>query len=259
MRRRQFIQIVQGSLLSSVSLVGTAIAAEKKPPAPKPLAANTLTLEWLGHMSFLVTGEGKKILTHPFKPGGCTAKLPAPKAASDLILISSRLLDEGWLEELSQDTQLLYQAGAYKVAGLNIQGINMEHDRVSGRRFGTNVAWGWQQAGMRILHLGGSASSIKPDQQILMGRPDVLILPVGGGAKGYDAKEAKEAIAILNPKLVIPTHYLTNKAAASCELSKLDEFLTIMSEAKVKNLNGTKLQITKADLSETTTVAVFKS
>jgi len=258
MRRRQFIQLVQGSLLGAVSVVGTAIAADKKTP-PAKSTANTLSLEWLGHMSFLVSGEGKQVLTHPFKPAGCTAKFPAPKAKSDLILISSRLLDEGWLEDLSQDTQLLYQAGAYKVAGLNIQGINMEHDRVGGRRFGANVAWGWQQAGIRILHLGGAASPIKPDQRILMGRPDVLILPVGGGPKGYDAKEAKEAIDMLNPKLVIPTHYLTSKAATTCELSKLDEFLAIMAGTKINNITGSKLQINSASLSETMTVAVFKS
>ncbi len=255
MQRRQFIRLAQtgliGSLATGLTIAGKAIAA---PPKPQ-----TLTLEWLGHMSFLFTGQGQRILSHPFKPAGCTAKFPAPKPKTDLILIGSRLLDEGWLEALPQDTQLLYLPGAYKVSGINIQGIRFEHDRNGGRRFGTNVAWLWQQAGIRVLHMGGSASSINPDQRILMGRPDVLIVPVGGGDKAYNATEAKAVIETLNPKLVIPTYYLTSKAAKTCELAKVEEFLALMPNIKVNNIKNSKLQLTAASLTETMSISVFRA
>lgn len=258
MQRRQFIRLAQtgliGSLATGLTVAGKAIAAP-----PKPETA-TLTLEWLGHMSFLFTGQGQRILSHPFKPLGCTAKFSAPKPKTDLILIGSRLLDEGWLEALPQDTQLLYLPGAYKVSGINIQGIRFEHDRNGGRRFGTNVAWLWQQAGIRVLHMGGSASSINPDQRLLLGRPDVLIVPVGGGDKAYNATEAKAIIETLNPKLVIPTYYLTSKAAKTCELAKVDEFLALMPDTKVNNITKTnKLQLKAASLTETMSISVFRA
>jgi hypothetical protein len=263
MQRRQFIRLAQtgliGSLATGVTIAGGAIAAPPKPKPPKPVKPDTLSLEWLGHMSFLFTGQGLRILSHPFRPAGCTANFPAPKPKTDLILIGSRLLDEGWLEALPQDTQLLYLPGAYRVSGINIQGIRFEHDRIGGKRFGYNVAWLWQQAGIRVLHMGGSASSIDPDQRILMGRPDVLILPVGGGEKAYNATEAKAVVETLNPKLVIPTYYLTDKAAQTCQLAKVDEFLALMPSVKVNNITNSKLQLTAAQLTEPMTISVFRA
>lgn len=254
MQRRQFIRLAKsgliGSLATGVTLAEQAIAT------PKP---ETLTLEWLGHMSFLFSGQGQRILSHPFKPGGCTAKFPAPKPKTDLILIGSRLLDEGFLDALPQNTQLLYLPGAYRVNGINIQGIRFDHDRIGGRRFGSNVAWLWQQAGIRILHMGGSASGINADQRLLLGRPDILIVPVGGSDKAYNAAEAKAIVDTLNPRLVIPTYYLTSKAAPSCTLAKVDEFLALMPNLKVNNITNNKLQLSRASLGETMTISVFRA
>jgi len=265
MQRRQFIRLAQtgllGSLTTGLTIAGRAIAAPPKPVISKPptLDPKNLNIEWLGHMSFLFTGQGQRILSHPFKPAGCTAKFPEPKPKTDLILIGSRLLDEGFLAALPQDTQLLYLPGAYKVSGINFQGIRFDHDRLGGRRFGTNVAWLWQQAGIRVLHMGGSASSINPDQRILLGRPDVLILPVGGSEKAYNAVEAKAIVDTLNPKLVIPTYYLTSKAEKTCTLAKVDEFLALMPDIKVNNITNSKLQLTASKLPETMSISVFRA
>ena len=270
MQRRQFIQLAQGGLISTLTAVG-AIAldrnlspayAQKKPAnsaqkKPANSGGGSLSIEWLGHMSFLISGGGATILTHPFKPAGCTANKPQPKASANLILISSRLLDEGYLDGLPKNERVLTQPGSYNLQGLNIQGIRMDHDRLGGRRFGTNVAWRWQQAGIRILHLGGAAAPIEADQRILMGRPDVLIVPVGGGPKGYTASEAQAVVNALNPRIVIPMHYRTAKASNSCELNSVDEFLTLMSGAKVQKLGGSSLQLTASSLPAPVSVKVF--
>lgn len=264
MQRRQFIQLAQGGLISTLTAVGaialdrnlSPVSAQNKRRNNPSSSGGSLTIEWLGHMSFLISGGGRTILTHPFKPVGCTANKPQPKVAADLILISSRLLDEGFIDGLPKNNRILSQPGAYNIQGLNIQGIRMDHDRIGGRRFGTNVAWRWQQAGIRILHLGGAAAPIQADQRILMGRPDVLIVPVGGGPKGYTASEAQTVVSTLNPRLVIPTHYRTVKAGDSCDLSPVDEFLTLMS-GKVQKIGGSSLQLTASSLPEGTSVRVF--
>jgi L-ascorbate metabolism protein UlaG (beta-lactamase superfamily) len=265
MQRRQFIQLAQGGLISTLTAVGAIALDRNLSPAysqnkSKNSPSNSggpLTIEWLGHMSFLISGGGRTILTHPFKPAGCTANKPQPKAAADLVLISSRLLDEGYIDGLAKKDRILSQPGSYNVQGINIQGIRMDHDRLGGRRFGTNVAWRWQQAGIRILHLGGAAAPIEADQRILIGRPDVVIVPVGGGPKGYTAAEAQAVVSALNPRLVIPSHYRTGKAGSSCELSPVDEFLTLMSGAKVQKLGGSSLQLTASSLPEAISIRVF--
>jgi L-ascorbate metabolism protein UlaG (beta-lactamase superfamily) len=262
MQRRQFIQLAQGGLISTLTAVGAIALDRNLSPAdaqkkPRNSGGGSLSIEWLGHMSFLISGGGTTILTHPFKPAGCTANKPQPKASADLILVSSRLLDEGYLEGFPKNKRILTQPGAYNLQGLNIQGIRMDHDRLGGRRFGTNVAWRWQQSGIRILHLGSAAAPIQADQRILMGRPDVLFVPVGGGPKGYTAAEAQAVVTALNPRLVIPTHYRTAKASGTCELTSVDEFLTLMSGAKVQKLSGSSLQLTASSLPESVSVRVF--
>jgi len=96
-----------------------------------------------------------KILVNPFRTLGCTAKYRPPNVAADLVLISSQLLDEGAVEGCPV-IPLIYEPGIYQFNGMQ-PGIATNHDRQAGRRFGTNVAWRWTQAGINILHLEAAA------------------------------------------------------------------------------------------------------
>jgi L-ascorbate metabolism protein UlaG (beta-lactamase superfamily) len=217
-----------------------------------------VSVQWLGHTCFLFTGGGVKILVNPFRTIGCTAGYRPPKVAADLVLISSQLLDEGAVDGLPGNPKIIYEPGVYEFKGLNFQGISIDHDRKGGRQFGKNTAWKWNQGGINILHLGGAAAPISLEQKILMGRPDVALVPVGGSAKAYNAQEAKEAIGVLNPKLVIPTHYRTQAAdAASCEITPVDDFLNLMSGVNVRRGNDDAIAINSQALPESTEIQVL--
>jgi L-ascorbate metabolism protein UlaG (beta-lactamase superfamily) len=91
-----------------------------------------------------------------------------------------------------------------------------------------------------------------------MGRPDVLFIPVGGSAKAYNAQEAKDAIAVLNPKLVIPTHYRTQAAdAKECDITPVDDFLTLMQGVNVRRSNNDSVAINSKSLPENTEIQVL--
>jgi L-ascorbate metabolism protein UlaG (beta-lactamase superfamily) len=254
MKRRQVLRFGRAGLLTAL---GMGLAVELNPAQAQ--SGSPLSVRWLGHMSFLFTGGGQRVLVNPFRPIGCTAKYRAPKVPADLVLISSQLLDEGVVDGLPNNPRLLYEPGVYEVGGLQIQGISTDHDRLGGRRFGRNVAWRWKQGGVNILHLGGAAAPITLEQKILMGRPDVLLIPVGGGAKAYNPQEAKQAIQALNPKLVIPMQYRTQAAdPAACDIVALDEFLSAMEGTPVRRVNGDSRTIRPSDLPEKTpTIEVF--
>jgi L-ascorbate metabolism protein UlaG (beta-lactamase superfamily) len=208
-----------------------------------------VTVKWLGHSCFLFTGNGLRILVNPFQNLGCTAKYPLPKVGADLVLISSRLLDEGATEGLPGNPRIIFESGVYEVNGIKIQGIAGAHDREGGRRFGTNVAWRWTQGGVRILHLGGAAAPIEIEQKILMGSPDLVLIPVGGGPKSYSPEEAAKAVDALKPKIVIPTQYLTESADKSaCDLVGVDEFLKLMEGKTIAKLNSSQITIKPSDL-----------
>jgi L-ascorbate metabolism protein UlaG (beta-lactamase superfamily) len=251
MRRRQFI-FYAGTSLVTASATGILAA-----PAPKP--DNSLLVQWLGHSCFLFTGGGKRILVNPFRTLGCTAGFRLPRVEADLVLISSQLWDEGAAENLPGNPKVLFEPGAYDITGFKVQGISIDHDRQGGKRFGTNVIWRWSQAGISIVHLGGAAAPIQFDQRILLGVPDLALIPVGGGPKNYNPEEAKQAIEILQPRIAIPTQYLTSAAdTKACELVSVEDFLKLVKDKNIRIIEDDSLRIRKADLPKTgTLIRVF--
>jgi L-ascorbate metabolism protein UlaG (beta-lactamase superfamily) len=253
MKRRQVIRYIQIGFLAATT---TAIADR----VSQAQTNSNLSIQWLGHTCFLFTGGGKQILVNPFRPAGCTAGYPKPTADADLVLVSSLLLDEGNLEGLPEDQKLLFEPGAYRLGNLQFQGIKTDHDDRGGRQFGSNIVWGWTQAGIKIVHLGGAAAPIDFDQQILIGRPDVLLLPVGGGPKAYNPEEAVEAMKLLSPKIMIPTHYLTQAAdPATCDIQPLDDFLGLVGEKEVRRVGSNTLSVSPSNLPDNGTEIIVLS
>ncbi|QLE56773.1 MBL fold metallo-hydrolase [Nostoc sp. TCL26-01] len=251
MKRRQLIGYAGAGLATAlVSTLGSHRQADAQ--------SSGLSVQWLGHTCFLFTGGGIKILVNPFRKVGCTAGYRQPKVAADLVLISSQLLDEGDIQGLPGNPKLIYEPGAYEFKSIKFQGIAIAHDRKAGKQFGMNTAWKWKQGGVDILHLGGAAAQISIEQKILMGRPDVLFIPVGGSDKAYNPQEAKQAIEVLNPKLVIPTHYRTQAAdAATCSILPLDDFLTLMQGVTLRRSNSDAINISSSNLPDSTVIQVL--
>lgn len=244
MQRRKLIQYAGISCLSMAGTLGTSslIQAQTKPN-------NGLTVQWLGHTCFLFTGSGYRILVNPFRAIGCTAGYRLPKVEADLVLISSQLWDEGAAENLPANPKILFEPGVYEIKDLRIQGIAIDHDREGGRRFGTNVAWRWTQGGIKIVHLGGAAAPIQLEQKILLGTPDLALIPVGGGPKAYNPEEAKQAISVLQPKIMIPTQFQTVAAdKKACDLVSIDTFLKLVSGMNIRQIPNDTLRITPSDL-----------
>ncbi|MBW4479845.1 MAG: MBL fold metallo-hydrolase [Tolypothrix brevis GSE-NOS-MK-07-07A] len=252
MKRRQLISSAGAGLVTALV---TDLSSHLQANAQ---SSGSLSVQWLGHSCFLFTGGGTKILVNPFRSVGCTAKYRPPQVSADLVLISSQLLDEGAVEGLPGNPKLIYEPGVYEFQSIKFQGIAIDHDRKGGKQFGINTAWRWKQGGINILHLGGAAAPISIEQKILMGRPDVAFIPVGGGLKAYNAQEAKQAIQVLNPKLIIPTQYRTQAAdTASCDISPLDDFLTLMQGVNVRRSNSDILAINSGSLPENSAIQVL--
>ncbi|TAF10965.1 MAG: Zn-dependent hydrolase [Nostocales cyanobacterium] len=251
MKRRQLMGYAGAGLV-------TALVTNLSSNFPVNALSSGVSVQWLGHTCFLFTGGGVKILVNPFRTIGCTAGYRLPKVAADLVLISSQLLDEGAVEGLPGNPKLIYEAGVYEFKGLKFQGIAIDHDRKGGKQFGKNTVWKWTQGGINIVHLGGAAAPISIEQKILTGRPDLALVPVGGSDKAYNAEEAKQAIGMLNPKLVIPTHYRTQAAdAASCDITPVDDFLALMPGVNIRRGNGDTVTINSQALPENTEIQIL--
>jgi L-ascorbate metabolism protein UlaG (beta-lactamase superfamily) len=201
---------------------------------PLAASANTgVTITSYGHSALLIQGGGAKVLVNPFKAVACASGLTEPRVSANVILASSLLLDEG---APVAKGKFLSQPGSYRLAGLKIEGISAPHDRFGGRRFGQATLWRWNQGGLSFAHLGGTAAKLSPEDRVLMGKPDVLIVGVGGGAKVYDGAEAAAVVRELAPKRVIPVQYVSGKTPANCDQSSVEPFLEAMKGTSVKRV-----------------------
>lgn len=259
LQRRQLIRYAGAGLLATLGTVLASGWPSSPAQSQRVPESTSLLVQWLGHTCFLFVGGGTRILVNPFRAIGCTAGYRLPKVEADLVLISSQLWDEGAAEGLPGNPKILFEPGVYQIGGLKIQGISMAHDRQGGQRFGTNIAWRWVQAGIRIVHLGGAAAPIDIEQKILLGSPDLALIPVGGGPKAYNPQEAREAMEKLQPKIMVPTQYLTAAADKNaCDLVPVKDFLALVQGMNIQRVKDNQLRIRYQDLpKEGTLIRVF--
>ncbi|MEB3277035.1 MAG: MBL fold metallo-hydrolase [Cyanobacteriota bacterium] len=224
--------------LGAALVVCAALASPSNLASQPALANGGVSITSYGHSALLIRGGGRTVLVNPFKAVACAAGLAEPRVGADVILASSTLRDEG-AAGVARGT-LLVKPGSYRVAGLSIEGIAAPHDRFGGRRFGQATLWRWKQGGLEFAHLGGTAGSLGPSDRVLLGRPDVLIIGVGGGAKVYDGPEAAEVVRELQPRRVIPVQYISgNKPNKDCDQGGVDPFLKAMAGTKVNRPGAT--------------------
>ncbi|MEL6384233.1 MAG: MBL fold metallo-hydrolase [Cyanobacteria bacterium J06626_18] len=243
MQRRQFVQQLGAGFIATLGL-GVASTWQRT-----QAQTGGVNVRWLGHTCFVFEGDGRRILVNPFRTLGCAAGYAVPIVPADVVLISSRLFDEGGtLEGFPGDPPILAETGEFELSPIRMQSIETDHDRRGGRQFGKNLIWRWQQGGLTIVHMGGAAAPVSLEEQILLGRPDILCVPVGGGPKAYNAEEAVGAIRALNPRIVIPTHYRTQAANEECDIEGLQPFLDLLSGTPTRQANSDSVTLSTASL-----------
>ena len=217
---------------------------------PNSVLSDNLKLRSFGHSSFLVKGGGVSILLNPFKSVGCTEGLEEKNDLNyDFILASSRLADEGYNPN---DNLMFVDSGTYKVKDMILNGINISHDKFGGRRFGMATVWIWEQSNFKIVHMSGAAGEVNFNNQILLARPDLLFISIGGGNKGYDGKDASKLVKKLKPKAVIPVHFSKDdNLNEKCAFSDESEFLENISNYQIKYV-GKNFSINKKSIQKNT-------
>ena len=186
---------IKSILFSYILAVPTVLASVS------PMFANSLEIENFGHSSIFIRAKDQSILLNPFRAVGCASGLVEKNISVDIILASSLLPDEG---AKTAKGLFMVKPGSYRIKDLSVEGFSSPHDRLGGRRFGMSTLWRWKQNGLTFAHLGGAASPLTIHERLLIGKPDILFIPVGGGAKVYDAQEAANVVEALKPKIVIP-------------------------------------------------------
>ena len=218
------------------------------------LAATGVTISSYGQRALLIQGGGQSVLLNPYKAVGCATGLNEPRVNAGVVLANSELADEG--ARGIAGGRFLVQPGSYRIGGLTLEGFASPHDRIGGRRFGQATLWRWQQGGLNFAHLGATAGPLSGEDKVLLGRPDVLIIGVGGGSKIYDGAEAAAVVEALNPRRVIPVQYVSGGAPENCDQEGLQPFLDAMRGTTVRD-GGRSISL-PAQLGDGTVIEVLR-
>ncbi len=202
---------------------------------------------WHGQSFFeIIAGRAKNgqvvLVIDPFSE---EIGLRFPKVSADIVAVTSDLPDHNNAKAVAGNSNeapfLISGPGEYEVKEIYIQGI------LSNKNNGKeNTIFTIKAEDLKICHLGDLAQKELTSEQVeQIGDVDVLMIPVGGN-NTIDGKEALKIMSQIEPKIIIPMHYMLPKLKT--KLEDADKFLKSVGVKKVEPLP--KLTIKKKDISE---------
>lgn len=212
---------------------------------------------WKGHSCFqIITLLSKdsqvSLVIDPFNE---SLGLRVPDLSADIVLLTHDHEDHNNLKAVKGSPFVIDGPGEYEIKGVYIQGIPAFHDNNFGKDRGRVTIYTIESEEMKICHLGDfGQKELFPEQVEDIGEIDVLLVPVGGNYT-IGSQEAPKIIGQIEPKIVIPMHYLLPKV--NLKLDGLDKFLKAMGQKATEPLP--KLTVKKKDLTvDGTKIVVLK-
>jgi L-ascorbate metabolism protein UlaG (beta-lactamase superfamily) len=123
-----------------------------------------------------------------------------------------------------------------------ITGVPTFHDAVGGRERGQNIVFLYDYDGLTVCHLGDLGHLLTQRHVETLNGVNVLLIPVGGGST-LGAAQAAEVIGMLEPNIVIPMHYQTERLSRT--LAPVSSFLKVMSAGSPLPLKMLKVSASK--------------
>ncbi len=185
---------------------------------------------WAGQACFqLSVSNGKDhsadIVIDPFEE---KIGLKAPNFSADILLLTHQHYDHNNISAIKGNPFLIQNPGEYEIKGVFVQGIDSFHDNSQGKERGKNTIYTIEAEDIRFCHLGDFGQKELTDEQLeLIGRVDILMIPVGGTFT-IDGHDAAKVIGQIEPKMVVPMHYALPKL--KIELDGVDKFLKAMGK-----------------------------
>jgi L-ascorbate metabolism protein UlaG (beta-lactamase superfamily) len=210
-----------------------------------------MLIEYLGHAFFKFTTESGTVVTTD--PYGEFYSFPKRLIKADISTISHEHHDHNGVSCLEGAPFLIRTPGKHRPADdVRITGFSCFHDEKNGTLRGPNLIFVFEIDGLRIVHCGDLGHM--PDASLLkqIGKPDVLLVPIGGYYT-IDSAQAVELMQLLKPTLTIPMHYRT-QYNEDMPIEALDGFLSL---TKTNPTPAPLLRLTKKDMTARDAVMVM--
>lgn len=212
-----------------------------------------IEIKWFGHSTFQITSsKGTRILADPHS----RSDLPWPLLDQHIVTTShqhgahsniwmakgSPVVLEG-LTHAGETWQKIHTT----IRDVSVYSVPAYHDKSQGLQRGKNAIFVFRVDDICIAHLGDLGHLLTPAQLKLLGKIDVLLVPVAGGMYTITPSEAREVTKQIAPRIAIPEHYWWEGA--------VEQFTQGLS--RVRHLNSSTLKISKGELPPPTEIVVM--
>ncbi len=193
-----------------------------------------MKLTWLGHSCFSLEQDGYRIVTDPYEnvPG-----YPDLRAEAHAVYCSHQHFDHNAVNHVS-----ILPAPAKKFNPFDVREISVYHDDRQGKLRGNNIIRVFTAGGVSVAHMGDLGHLLTPVQRSKLGKPDVILIPVGG-VYTLDAKQAKAVCDAVGVRCLIPMHYY-HAPYGLPNLGGVDAFLSLWPRESIRMLPGPDIEIT---------------
>jgi L-ascorbate metabolism protein UlaG (beta-lactamase superfamily) len=209
-----------------------------------------MDITWFGHACCRLRDRGITILADPYDD---TTGYQLPRVKADVVTVSHEDPHHGAVKACRGEPFLINGPGEYEIKGIFITGIPTYHDNKKGALRGPNTVYLFEFDGVTVCHLGDLGHVPTQTQVESLSHVDVLLVPVGG-SESLKATEAAEVIGLLEPKIVIPIHYRTERTTVPLEpISTFLKEVGVPAPAPVE-----MLKVTQSSLPEETQIVLLE-
>lgn len=218
-----------------------------------------MRITWLAHASFLIEGEGLRIITDPYEPNE-VINLPAITEAADIVVRSSdddeahcyvETIPEGF--DLVTATDIVEQGTT--VRGIDFTAIWAEESHEHKVVVRDNALYRFTLEGMRITHMGDVGNPLNEKQLQALQDTDVL-LALAGGPPTIELDDLQKVIERVKPKVVIPMHYRI--PGPRFFMLPVTEFTSLFDAEAVVWPESNVLELSKETLPKDTRIVVLQ-
>jgi L-ascorbate metabolism protein UlaG (beta-lactamase superfamily) len=210
-----------------------------------------MEITWYGHSCFRLTERNyATVVTDPFDHK--TVGYGALKLKADIVTVSHDAPGHNNMEVVKGSEHIIDGAGEFEIGGVFITAVQTAGGGKKTKDKSRNTIYVFDYEGITVAHLGDLLEVPTQSEVEALGTVNVLLLPVGGG-NSLNAAKAAEVVSTIEPNIVIPMHYATDKAKV--KLEPLSKFLKEMGLGKIDPLPS--LKATRSSLPQETKVVVL--
>ncbi|MCP5098065.1 MAG: MBL fold metallo-hydrolase [Chloroflexi bacterium] len=217
-----------------------------------------MKIKWLAHASFLIEGDGLRIITDPFDPKDINVP-PVTETADIVIRSSDDDIAHAHVDTIPPGFELItatdiIETGA-TVKGIKVDAIWSQESLIHKEVARDNAMYRFTVEGINITHMGDVGNSLTAAQMDALAGTDVL-LALTGGPPTIDLQDLNTVIETIKPKLVIPMHYRI--PGPKFHMLPVTDFTAYYADTMVDWSDSTEVELSLDSLPDKTRILILK-